>query len=829
MNKTILLICMFALIYVGVAFGTTPSSVSGKPSIYDNWNTAVYELGLVAFYRFDNESAVGENDTHVYDWTLPQNNGTNINSVYNLTNKILGESSMNFDGNGDYVDGLTIGDTGVGGNFSTNSTISLWVLANNVVTDDMILTKEDDDDTGYMQGSLGIRNANIHYKEHKDDGATSIISSVTLEVRVWYHLVVMSNETHTSIFTNGTQTDTSNSVSGFRHINSLGGDPATSENYFDGIMDEVMIFNRSLSPEEISNLYIQQRDDCVIPYEDMNIISDTTFCSGTYNLVDAGDDGVVVIGSNDITLDCNGAVLQGNDGASSIGIISGNDNVVIKNCHIQDYATNIRVNGGFNNITNNTITSCNGALASSGIFYNGAHDGYITGNNLSLDGTCDYGIRIIYSDRNVVDNNHLEAVDRGIYVALGDDTVISNNYIFNATTDIDWYQIAIYVHRVLDGSTRSRTGKNNANITNNTIVKAGAGGIVLHGSRYSIVSGNNISMVNLSDIGEGADYGNQVDMGGQPNCAIFATERWKGQLGNGAEVTSLSYSFNNNMSVNYTIIENNIFQDDVQCYLYTQGAFNLTHDLTDYWTSSFRYPEEFIDETTIYIPNSVDSLWTYRDSPTFPFSDNITLWFSTPATFPFDLIRYSYTIAKDIKSFRQWNNYDLGKNLIINDTSTTLYNLTLLNNGSIQFIYNGRKDFQVVNNTITIKGMTLPYNYIYDVTNDVLIASNVNEYTLTIAPNQEIQVGDFASLVIHLSSVHNSSQEIIGSINTIISFLPIIILIIIGGIIIMLINFAKGGEGVVNFSGVQEMIPFIIAIAIIITIAILILNRLPTI
>ena len=63
MKQTILLTFFFLIVLSAGVYGTTPASVSGKPSIYDNWNTAVYENDTVLFMRFDNESSVGENDT----------------------------------------------------------------------------------------------------------------------------------------------------------------------------------------------------------------------------------------------------------------------------------------------------------------------------------------------------------------------------------------------------------------------------------------------------------------------------------------------------------------------------------------------------------------------------------------------------------------------------------------------------------------------------------------------------------------------------------------------------------------------------------------------
>ena len=58
-----LIYLIMALLCVGIALATVPTQIVGKPSIYDNGNKPVYENGLVLFMRFDNESALQENDS----------------------------------------------------------------------------------------------------------------------------------------------------------------------------------------------------------------------------------------------------------------------------------------------------------------------------------------------------------------------------------------------------------------------------------------------------------------------------------------------------------------------------------------------------------------------------------------------------------------------------------------------------------------------------------------------------------------------------------------------------------------------------------------------
>jgi len=96
---------------------------------------------------------------------------------------------------------------------------------------------------------------------------------------------------------------------------------------------------------------------CVEPYDDLVVDASTMLCPGTYDLPDAGDDGVIRIVGDGVTLDCGGAKLVG-DG-SGIGLLSaGTDAVSVKGCRVEGYAYGMRlqdVSGG--QISASSVTS----------------------------------------------------------------------------------------------------------------------------------------------------------------------------------------------------------------------------------------------------------------------------------------------------------------------------------------------------------------------------------------------------------------------------------------------------------------------------------------
>ena len=75
------------------------------------------------------------------------------------------------------------------------------------------------------------------------------------------------------------------------------------------------------------------------------------------------------------------------------------------------------------------------------------------------------------------------------------------------------------------------------------------------------------------------------------------------------------------------------------------------------------------------------------------------------------------------------------------------FNDTITKNAHLNFTYYGYSNINIINNTIKINNQlkNFPYNDIKNTSNGAILASNINNYSITLAPNQEITVGNFTN------------------------------------------------------------------------------------
>ena len=76
---------------------------------------------MVLYYHFNNDSAYGENDTNVYDFSGNGNNGTVVNAVWNSTGGYLGDGAFNYNVNSN----ISVNNK-TEFYLNNNMTISLW-------------------------------------------------------------------------------------------------------------------------------------------------------------------------------------------------------------------------------------------------------------------------------------------------------------------------------------------------------------------------------------------------------------------------------------------------------------------------------------------------------------------------------------------------------------------------------------------------------------------------------------------------------------------------------------------------------------------------------
>jgi len=190
--------------------------------------------------------------------------------------------------------------------------------------------------------------------------------------------------------------------------------------------------------------------------DDLYVSGDTVLCPYTYNLQDAGSNGVIIIGAHGVELDCQGAELIAVSAGIGYGIRNiGYDNVIIRNCKIYNYFIAIDFISGANdgNILNNDVRS-----NAAGIRLWGSNYGYIIGNTANLN--TQYGIILTQnSDFNTITDNVAEVNSvAGISAYAGSDSnVIQLNHAANNYRGIYIYDSGLnYVHNnIVEGNTNT--------------------------------------------------------------------------------------------------------------------------------------------------------------------------------------------------------------------------------------------------------------------------------------------------------------------------------------------------------------------------------------
>jgi hypothetical protein len=208
--------------------------------------------GLVGYWKMDQSSWNGTTG-QVTDSSGQANNGTSAGNATTATGKYY--MGGTFDGTGDYV---SIGS----GKFDTisNGTIAFWINQNSSATDNAVFTHYVDGNnrfTAYYRGSTG----KMMFDGCVASGScTNIVaSSTSLTLSTWTHVTVTFGANGMKIYLNGKLDGTSTSTANFTSIgtstaNDIGGISPLSGAWLNGKLDDLRIYNRNLSDDEISQL-----------------------------------------------------------------------------------------------------------------------------------------------------------------------------------------------------------------------------------------------------------------------------------------------------------------------------------------------------------------------------------------------------------------------------------------------------------------------------------------------------------------------------------------------------------------------------------------------
>jgi len=185
---------------------------------------------LVGFWRFENEGTDDSGNSN--DLTL-------YNNVSSISNGRFG-NAYDFDDIDDYMQtpSLTLNNT---------VTFSLWFKSPVITEEHKLMVKSAPRYDFYTQ------DAKIKFRT--GDWTIQATSAQTLQSDLWYHLVGTYNGTTSKIYINGIE-DASQDLVRDNYADSvirIGKDSGLT--YTEGIIDDILIFNRSLSAEEVLSLY----------------------------------------------------------------------------------------------------------------------------------------------------------------------------------------------------------------------------------------------------------------------------------------------------------------------------------------------------------------------------------------------------------------------------------------------------------------------------------------------------------------------------------------------------------------------------------------------
>ena len=237
----------------GYLFGTLNCSLSCK---FDTSQCLVSTSELTAFYKFD-ESSYSGSAGDVKDFT-GRNNGTSYGSLSSTSGKVGNAASFN--GNGQYVKIPSL--DGTGSDFSKNYSVSAWIKTN---APSLATIYSKTNPNYWCDGGdklLWLSGNALDFQDCGGGGdwrtSYNIPSNAWIQVALTYNAITKT----LTFYVNGTVIQTYSSYN-------RGLDPTSSifrigryangaQGDFKGLMDNFMLFNRTLSDAEINAIFNNQ-------------------------------------------------------------------------------------------------------------------------------------------------------------------------------------------------------------------------------------------------------------------------------------------------------------------------------------------------------------------------------------------------------------------------------------------------------------------------------------------------------------------------------------------------------------------------------------------
>ena len=213
---------------------------------------------LVAYYSFNEPSGVVVLDEsgHGRDGTI-RNNAARVAGISGMNN----DGAIEFDGEDDSVDIGTIDIPG------SELSLSAWFRADNFDEwDGRIISKAtgtaEQDHYWMVSTTRSSQENRLRFRLKTDNGGTTtLVANTELSAGTWTHVVATYDGSAMKIYKDGVEDGSkvkSGSLVGNASVPASIGRNPNDDVEFDGVIDEVLIYNKVLSAEEVAALYSGQ-------------------------------------------------------------------------------------------------------------------------------------------------------------------------------------------------------------------------------------------------------------------------------------------------------------------------------------------------------------------------------------------------------------------------------------------------------------------------------------------------------------------------------------------------------------------------------------------
>ena len=568
----------------------------------------------------------------VGDYSTYGNNGT-LNGTIWVSNGEVG-GAYNFSATNDRVQLSSPLITGTG-----DFTLAAWVYSTNSALVNYIMGNYGVGNSGGIEFMVYQSKLQMYIGGYVTSAASSISSSA------WYHVAVTRSGGNITLYINGAQNGNgslASSVTGSKNW-AIGNGPDYTSERFQGIIDEALAFNRSLSAQQVNALYQaglagksvntlvsqelaagnnwtaavtttdKSNDSATVLSNSVTIASSALSCANlsTANTVYTLSSSVSINGSTcfnvtaaNVTLNCAGYSLTSNNSTATFGVYSNQLNTTVKNCNISNFSTSIFFNGAANGTISNANVSTSAPSAGAypngyGVLLNGAS--YNSISNINANAPSGRGISIFLGSNNQIANSiGNSSADYGIFASASNYNTITNS----TGTSASGCGIALWAgsnYSTIANSTGTSnsvygiyiSASLNNNITNSTGTSNSSQGIRIDSSSsYNTISNSTgISNSNTGILLSSSNYNAISNSTGNSTSGygIYILSGSNNTISNSTGTSASNVGTYLVLSSNNTLIQNKFISGASQTTVYVSSSSGNTFALNNFSTSTSGY------------------------------------------------------------------------------------------------------------------------------------------------------------------------------------------------------------------------------------------------